>query len=130
MSIHNNVYVFLSGIFISLSTNLLTSLCFEPKDETGYWCIYLTIVFSAISGAVFIIVATELTPLQERIKETLAVFKNDDIKTGDPMQIKRKKVLLIELTENRVKYWTVIYTILFLSTLFSIAFTILKFVLF
>ena len=130
MLIHNSVYVFLSGIFISLSTNLLTSLCFEPNNGIGYWCVFATIASSGVSGAMFIVVATELTPVQERIKEILEIFRNDDIKNGDPLQKKRKKVLIIELTENRVKKWVLLFLVLLLSTMSSIVFTILQFVLF
>ena len=71
----------MSGILISLSTNLLTSLCFEPIDGKGYWCIYITIISSAISSAMFIVVATKLTTIQDGIKDTLSIFKNDDITT-------------------------------------------------
>ena len=130
MRIHNSVYVFMSGILISLSTNLLTSLCFEPIDGKGYWCIYITIISSAISSAMFIVVATKLTTIQDGIKDTLSIFKNDDIKAGDPLQTNRKKILLIELTENHAGKWIMMFLTLAVSTIASIVFTILKFVLY
>ena len=129
MRIHNSVYVFVSGIFISLSTNLLTSLCFEPFNGDGYWCIYITIISSAVSSAMFIVVATKLTAIQDGIKDILSIFKSDDMKNGDPLQIVRKKSLLVELTESQAGKWIVMFLILSVSTIASIVFTILKFIL-
>lgn len=61
MQINNNVYTFLSGILISLSTNIFTTLCFEKFELAKQWHIYLATLLFAASGAICIFLATKTT---------------------------------------------------------------------
>ena len=67
MQINNNVYTFLSGILISLSTNIFTTLCFEKFELAKQWHIYLATLLFTASGAICLFLATKMTPYQNYI---------------------------------------------------------------
>lgn len=126
MGIDSSVYVFLSGIFISLSTNLLTSVCFVSVDICRDSYFIVIIATSLISGAMFIMIATRLAPIQERMRDILKEFKNQDKKEGDPLQIHRKIKTLCDYTKKNALKWIVLYCILIISTISAIVLTLIK----
>lgn len=130
MGISDSVYVFLSGILISLFTNLLTSLCFEDMDFSKYWCVIVTIVTSAISGGLCMLIAAKLSPLQNTLKRTLETFEEQDKASGDLMQKNRRRKTFADLTKKSLWKWMLGYCLFITSFIASIVLMVLKFVLF
>ena len=67
MLINNNVYTFVSGILLSLSTGVITTLCLEKTPIFESWHLYASSIIYIISGALFIYVATQITAYQNYI---------------------------------------------------------------
>ncbi len=107
MIINNNVYTFTSGILISLSTNIFTSLCFDHCEFIKYWNMYLSTVLFAIASAMCIFVAVKITGFQNYIS-------NKNI-----TNIKEKIEIIKDVTQLKYKIWIVSYIILFISVLFG-----------
>ena len=106
MLIDNNVYTFLSGILISLSTNLFTTICFEKFNFVTQWHIYLATVMFGIAGALCIWLATRMTGFQNYIKG------KDSMSS-----IEKKRELVEDVTTKDKALWIVLYLLLFISSL-------------
>ena len=130
MGISDSVYVFLSGILISLFTNLLTSLCFEDWELGKNWCIIVTIGMSALSGGLCMLIAAKLSPLQNILKRDLETFKEQDKVNGDLTQRSRRRKIFADLTKKSLWRWMLVYFLFITSFIASIVLMILKFVLF
>lgn len=116
MKINNNVYTFLSGIFISVATDLFTSLCFEQFAPQTQWPIYISIVAFAITSAMLIYFATKLSRVQNYISEH--------------QNIKDKNQILIESTKDKSTIWFLTYILCIIAFLASIIFMIIYFIIF
>lgn len=103
MLVDNNVYTFLSGILISLATNIFTTLCFEKFDFFGQWHLYVSTVMYAVSGAVCILIATKTTGFQNYI------YSKQIINSAEKRQI------TIDVTSKEAGKWIVRYVLLFMS---------------
>lgn len=77
MLINNNVYTFISGIFISLSTNIITTLCFE-KYESRQIFLYVSSILFAVSGAYCIFLATKISGFQNFIMNKPKILSKDE----------------------------------------------------
>mgnify|MGYP001436650578 CR=1 FL=1 len=69
MLINNNVYTFLSGIFVSLSINIFTSLCFEKSSVYDGWFMYLSSLMLLLASTLCMYLAVKLSKFQNYIIE-------------------------------------------------------------
>lgn len=67
MLINNNVYTFISGIILSLSTGIFTTLCFEKASFSVSWHLYISSIIYTVSGALLLYIASRVTPYQNYI---------------------------------------------------------------
>lgn len=108
MLIDNNVYAFLSGIFISLSTNIFTSLCFESFNIKTQWHLYISSLMLLFSGAIGMFLAAKITRYQEyfiikQIRDT-----------------SMKREIVLDITQSNYIKWTWVYIALIMSLFFSV----------
>lgn len=97
MLINNNVYTFLSGILVSLSINIFTSLCFEKSSLCGSWFMYLASMVFLFASALFMYLATKLSRFQNYIIEK-RISDYDS-----------KKSIVLDATKKEHIKWIVIY---------------------
>lgn len=110
LQVDNNIYSFLSGIFISLATNIFTTLCFEKYDWIEQWHYYLSTVMFLIASALCLYLATKLNGIQNYINNNPRMQGKD-----------RKKCLLDAANENQVR-WFFAFSGLFASVIFGVWF--------
>jgi ABC-type bacteriocin/lantibiotic exporter with double-glycine peptidase domain len=67
MQINSNIYAFLSGILVSLSTNIFTTLCFEPLNLIYQWHLYLSTLLFVASGALSMFISVKVSVFQNFI---------------------------------------------------------------
>ena len=115
MQVNNNVYTFLSGILISLSTNIFTTLCFEKFEFVKQWYIYLSTLLFAVSGAICIILATKMTPYQNYIisKQIIDLFERRNV--------------IRDATFEKKRAWVFYYFILIVTTLAGTALLVVNY---
>lgn len=105
MQINNNVYTFLSGILISLSTNIFTTLCFEKFELAKQWHIYLATLLFAASGAICIFLATKMTPYQNYIIRKQII------------DLSERRNVMRDTTSEKKRTWVFSYFVLVVTTL-------------
>ena len=115
MHVNNNVYTFLSGILVSLSTNIFTTLCFQKIDLAKQWHIYLATLMFAISGALCIFLATKMTPFQNYIisKQIIDLSERRDV--------------IRDATSGRKWTWVVSYCVLIVALLAGAALLVVNY---
>ena len=116
MQINNNVYTFISGILISLSTNIFTTLCFEKFDFFEQWHIYLSTILFAISGAVCIYIATKMTGFQNYIISKQII---------DPVE---RKEIIKDVTMKQRKLWLISFFVLISTAILATVLLIINYV--
>ena len=116
MQINNNVYTFFSGILISLSTNIFTTLCFEKFDFIKQWHVYCATVLFAISGAMSIYIATKMTGFQNYIISKQII---------DPVE---KKEIIKDVTMKQRGIWLAAFLILLSTTIVAVALLIINYI--
>ena len=87
--INNNVYTFISGILLSLSTGIFTTLCFEKTAIAHSWHLYASSVLYAISGALLIYVASQIATYQNYIVSKHIIDKKAQRAIIDDFEAKR-----------------------------------------
>ena len=97
MLINNNVYTFLSGILVSLSINIFTSLCFEKRSLCSSWFMYLASALFLLASALFMYLATKLNRFQNYIIEKRIIDYDN------------KKSIVLDATEKEYAKWVVSY---------------------
>lgn len=102
LNIHNTVYTFLSGIFISLSTNIFTTICIDDIEFINQWNLYISSLFFAILSGLLLYMATKMTGFQTYV-----------IQHVDSISSKSKKNILIDATYNDYNKWLIRYCLLF-----------------
>lgn len=118
MLIDNNVYTFLSGILISLSTNLFTTLCFEKFVFKTQWHVYLATIMFGIAGALCIWLAAKMTGYQNYLKGKESMSS-----------VEKKKELVEDVTGNDKKSWILLYLGFFISLILGIASLLINYIL-
>lgn len=116
MLINNSVYTFISGILISLSTNIFTTLCFEKFNFSLQWHIYLATILFAVSGALCIYLATKMTAYQNYIisKQIIIPFE--------------RRAVIRDVTSKRKTIWFISFLALFLTVLIGTILLIINYV--
>lgn len=108
MLVDNNVYAFLSGILISLSTNIFTSLCFENFNIKTQWHLYISSLMLLISGAIKMFLAVKITKYQD-------YFISKQIR--DTVE---KRKIVIDITKSNYVKWTLAYIVLITSLILGL----------
>lgn len=105
MMINNNVYSFISGIFVSLSINIFTSLCIERCGLNDRWFMYLAVLVFLLTSILCMYLAAKLSRFQSYIIDKNIV--NYEEKIG----------IILEATQVNKSKWILIY---FCSALLTI----------
>lgn len=113
MLINNNVYTFMSGIVLSLSTGIITTLCLEKESFAISWHLYTSSILFTISGALFIYVASQITSYQVYISSKQIVIAEE------------KKSIVNDFEAHRYIFWLIIFLCLATTLLLG---TVLLFV--
>ena len=106
MLINNNVYTFISGIVLSLSTGIITTLCLDKIAFCLSWHLYCSSIAYTIAGALFIYVASQITSYQTYISSKQIVCAEE------------KKSIINDFEVHRYRFWVVVFFCLSI-TLFS-----------
>ncbi len=116
MLINNNVYTFLSGIFVSISINIFTNLCFEKSRICDSRFMYLASIVFLLASALFMYLATKLSRFQNYIIEKHIFDYNS------------KKNIVLDATKQEDTRWVIIYICGAVMVISGIAFLILNFI--
>ena len=103
MLINNNVYTFISGILLSLSTGMVTTLCFEKTPFAESWHLYVSSIIYTISGALFIYVATRITAYQNYIASKQIIGR------------KEQHEIIVDFEAHRYRFWIFMFLGLIVS---------------
>lgn len=117
MLINDNVYTFISGIVISLATNIFTTL-FMEKEKWHFissWHMYLSVLLYLLAGGVCIFIAAKIGAYQDYMK------KNDYTDT-------KKKRELLEGQDNKSFQWVITFLLFFLTIILGSIFFALNYI--
>lgn len=117
MLINDNVYTFISGIVISLATNIFTTL-FMEKDKWHFinsWHMYLSVLLYLFAGGVCIFIAAKIGAYQDYMK------KNDYADT-------KKKRELLEGQNDKSLRWVITFLLFFLTIILGSIFFALNYI--
>lgn len=116
MLINNNVYTFISGIFVSLSINIFTSLCFEKSTLHVKWFMYLATIFFLAASASCMYLAAKLNGFQNYIFEKhIADYEN-------------KKSIVLDATKDQQNKWIIVYLCTALIFMVGVSLLVLNFI--
>ncbi len=110
LHINNNVYTFLSGIAISLATNIFTTICIDEYEFIAQWNLYLSTICFALISAVLLYLATEISG-----------FQNFAFNSADNFSKEQQRAIIREATENSYRKWTSIFILLLVLIILGIA---------
>ena len=116
MLINSNVYTFISGIVLSLSTGIITTLCMEKWSFVTSWNLYASSIVYTILGAMLIYVATRVSTYQDYIKDK-------DIVSYD-----ERKSVLSDHEGYHCVFWVLFFTVMLLSLISGTALLLLKYI--
>ncbi|MCM1286887.1 MAG: hypothetical protein NC240_01155 [Clostridium sp.] len=116
MLVNNNVYTFISGIFVALSVNIFTSLCFEKADIYAHWHLYLSTLIFLLTGALCMYFAAKLSKFQNYIIEKHVIDYG------------KKREIVLEATKNAYVKWTLIYIVQIVVFIFGIILLVLNYI--
>lgn len=111
LHVNNNVYTFLSGIAISLATNIFTTICIDEYKFDVQWNLYLSTACFTLVSVVLLYVATEISG-----------FQNFAFNSVDNFNKEQRRGIIREATEDAYKKWIGLYMLLLVSLMFGIAF--------
>lgn len=97
MMINNNVYSFISGIFVSLSINVFTSLCVERYTLNDRWFMYLAALVFLLTSILCMYLAAKISRFQSYIIDKHIV--NYEGKVG----------IVLDATQANKSKWVLIY---------------------
>jgi|GEM_PF-4313247 len=106
ININSNIYAFMSGILISLSTGIFVTLTFEPLDLLIQWHLFSAVILKTISGALCMMISAKISRYQSHNNK----MNYDKAKSYNS---------LMDLTETEKKKWITYYIFLFLSFIFG-----------
>ncbi len=115
MLVNNNIYTFISGILISLSTGMFTTLCLEKSTFSSTWYLYVSVILYSISGAICIYIATKISSYQNYI------LANKIVTT------KEKHEIVEDFETPKQKTWFMFFALLFLSLVGGTGFLLLNY---
>lgn len=114
MLINNNVYTFISGILLSLSTGIITTFCLEKTPFSESWHMYASSVIYTALSAMLIYIASQVTSYQNYfLANRTTILESCD-----------KKEVIKDHESHRSTFWVVFFLI---SHILLIAGTVLLF---
>lgn len=115
MLISNNVYTFISGILLSLSTGIFTTLCIEKITFFSGWNLYLATVLYLVAGALCIYIATKISSYQNYITMNKII------------NIEDKKSIINDFEASKGRVWFATFGMLFVSLIAGTGLLIMNF---
>lgn len=115
MLINYNIYVFFSGILLSLSTGIFTTLCLEKNSFQTVWHLYLSVILYFVSGALCIYISTKISSYQNYIS-TNSIIDSDE-----------KKEIIIDFENNKKTEWIIMFVSLLLSLILGSVLLVLNY---
>lgn len=112
MLINDNVYTFISGILLSLSTGIITTFCLDKTPFSESWHLYTASLVYTIAGAMLIYVTSQVSSYQNYISSKKIINPID------------KKSIIKDHEFYRCNFWVIFFLILCLCV---IAGTVLMF---
>lgn len=109
LHINNNVYTFLSGIAISLATNIFTTISIDEYEFIVQWNLYLSTICFALISALLLYLATEISG-----------FQNFAFNSTDNFSKEQQRAIIREATENSYRKWTSLFILLLLLLILGI----------
>lgn len=102
VQINSNVYSFIGGIFISLATNIFTTLCFKEFIFKEQWNQYLSTILFVIASGLCLYISTKVNAIQEFVRaRRIAVT------------VKKREIIRDIVQNQSVLKWVLIYVVLF-----------------
>jgi hypothetical protein len=99
LQVNSNIYAFVSGILVSLATNIFAALCFKTFDLHNQWYHYLSTILFVIAGALCMYISVKVVDFQNYIA------------TKNITSPKEKFNIINDATEKRKKLWVVCYSL-------------------
>lgn len=116
MLINNNVYTFISGILVSLSINIFTSLCFEKSGLCASWFMYLATIVFLSASALCMYLAAKLSRFQNYIIEKhIADYES-------------KKSIVLDATKDKETKWIIVYICTALMVIVGVSLLVFNFI--
>ena len=116
MLINNNVYTFISGILVSLSINIFTSLCFEKSSLCANWFMYLATIVFLFASALCMYLAAKLSRFQNYIIEKHIT------------EYESKKSIVLDATKDKGTKWITVYICTALMVIDGVSLLVFKFI--
>ena len=116
IQINDNVYSFVGGIFISLATNIFTTLCFEEFNLKQQWNQYMSTIFFVIASGICLYLSTKVSTIQQFVQARKI--------SG----ILKKREVIADIIQNKIQKWLLIYIMLLSSIICGAVFLVLNFV--
>jgi p-aminobenzoyl-glutamate transporter AbgT len=101
LQINSNIYAFLSGILVSLSTNIFAALCFEPVNFCYQWHYYFSTLLLMVSGAICMYISVKVVNFQNYISQKQITDQ------------KSKKEIVRDATALHKAAWIICYSLFF-----------------
>lgn len=111
LHINNNVYTFLSGIAISLATNIFTTICIDDYSFTTQWNLYVSTIAFAIVSALLLFMASKMSGFQGFVFNSSENYDSE-----------WRETIMKEATEEDYKKWVLRYFLLVIFLIIGIAF--------
>lgn len=111
LHIKSTVYTFLSGIAISLSTNIFTTICIDKIIFSNQWNLYVSTIAFAIVSAMLLLMATKMSGFQD--------FTENSLDNNDK---EWRNTILRDATADDFRKWVWRFLILFIALAVGIAF--------
>ena len=112
LHINNNVYTFLSGIAISVSTNIFSTIVTDTIGFCSQWNLYVSVLSFLISGALLLYMAAKMMRFQN-----LAFSQNG-----------WKESIIKDATNSDYKKWILRFSLVILFTILGIVFLSIRIV--
>ncbi len=97
MLINDNVYTFISGILLSLSTGIITTFCLEKTPFAESWHLYASSVIYTIVGAMLIYITSQVSSYQNYISSKKIINPTD------------KKSIIKDHELHRCNFWVIFF---------------------
>lgn len=117
VQISDNAYSFIGGIFISLATNIFTTLCFEEFILREQWNQYLSTIFFVIASGLCLCISTKVNMIQEFVRARKI-----------SVTMKKREIIRDIIQNQSVLRWILIYVLLFVMIICGTIFLGLNFI--
>jgi hypothetical protein len=113
MQINSNIYAFLSGVLVSLATNIFTNLCFEKFNLYLQWHQYTSSISFTLSSAICLLISTKIVNFQNYISTKQIIDSN------------KRQEIIKDVTKSKKDNWILYYMLLLFSLIGGIIMLVL-----